>query len=115
MKTGTRCSRLKAAGCMGGVIEMSTPETLIDDALRDNPPLSELCPECLCRSIVVTTSLPANRIDPACDAGYCQCRTGEMVSLCCGKPAHADVEALCGWCLEPTDFERECPCTYEFG
>lgn len=94
---------------------MSTPETLVDDALRDNPPPLEKCPDCGCRSLVITQSYSATRVNPAQDAGYCQCRTSEMVSLCCDKPAHAGVGALCSWCLEPTDFERECPCTYEWG
>lgn len=94
---------------------MSTRETLVDDALRDNPPPLERCPKCGCRSLVITVSLPATRIDPACDAGYCQCRTSEMVSVCCGVVESHDLETYCGSCRESTGFEQECPCTYEWG
>ncbi len=95
---------------------MSTPETLHHDAAVEAAgELLERCPECGCASLVITQSLPATRIDPACSAGYCVCRESPMLSVCCGAPEHPDVEGFCSQCRDGTGFERECPCEYEFG
>ncbi len=86
--------------------------------LNYDPEIGDLLPTCAkCghASLVTTESYAATRIDPACSAGYCVCRESNMLSVCCGAPEHPDVPDFCGSCREGTGFERECPCTYEWG
>ena len=75
------------------------------------------CPKCGCASLVTTEYWPPTSQDPACATGYCTCRKGEMLSVCCGAPEHPDVPEFCSACNEGTGWERECEaqCTYEFG
>lgn len=95
---------------------MSTTETLQYDAdMEIRSGHLETCPKCSCRSLVTTQELRATRIDPACSSGYCACREGEMVSVCCGAREHPEVENFCSACNDGTGFERECDCTYDWG
>jgi len=55
---------------------MSDDETRREDAKREvwesTHPLAT-CPGCKHESVVITSSLSATRIDPACFTGYCEC------------------------------------------
>ena len=81
---------------------------------REHTGLAE-CPKCGDFSLLTTVTWPATLTDPACTTGYCTCRKGEMLSVCCGAPEHPDVEDFCSACNDGTGFERECPCEYEWG
>ena len=97
---------------------MSTLETMRRDAeLEKREDLGEFsdCPKCGCRSLVTTEHWYATSQEPACATGYCTCRKGEMLSVCCGAPEHPDAPEFCSACNDGTGFERDCPCEYEFG
>ena len=97
---------------------MSTPDTMRHAAELEARELSgglPVCPQCHHNTLVTTERWPATYEEPPCATGYCLCRKGELLSVCCGAPEHPDVEGFCSGCNEGTGFERDCPCEYEFG
>ena len=70
------------------------------------------CPECGHISTVMTDYYPADRVDPECSAGYCQCATPREEVRC--------VECNLDRCYDrgfddPCECECHCGCRYEWG